>query len=105
VRERHQERASRLKHLFHVAGLPVMASESHIVPVLVGDARLCKAASDRLLEEHATYVQPINYDGAARRERQVHPHAAAWGQIEHLVPRHGVARPEGGRGAGGRGVR
>jgi 5-aminolevulinate synthase len=65
-RERHQERAARLKHLFRVAGLPLMESASHIVPVLVGDPRLCKAASDRLLEEHAVYVQPINYPTVPR---------------------------------------
>jgi 5-aminolevulinate synthase len=65
-RERHQERAARLKLLLREAGLPVMPSESHIVPVLVGDPVSCKHVSDILLREHAIYVQPINYPTVPR---------------------------------------
>jgi len=61
LRARHQERAATLKRLLAKAGLPVMPSASHIVPVLVGDARLCKQVSDDLLDRHGLYIQPINY--------------------------------------------
>ena len=60
-RERHQDRAGRVKAVLTAAGLPLMTSETHIVPVLVGDAEKCKAACDLLLEEHGIYIQPINY--------------------------------------------
>jgi 5-aminolevulinate synthase len=60
-RERHQERAARVKAVLNSAGLPVMASDTHIVPVLVGEPEKCKQATDLLLEEHGIYIQPINY--------------------------------------------
>jgi 5-aminolevulinate synthase len=60
-RDRHQERAARVKAVLAVAGLPVMATDTHIIPVLVGEAQKCKAACDLLLIDHGIYIQPINY--------------------------------------------
>jgi 5-aminolevulinate synthase len=61
IREKHQERARKLKHRLTVAGITVMdCATEHIVPVLVGDAKRCKAISDELLNEHNIYIQPIN---------------------------------------------
>ena len=66
VRVTHQERAAALKKRMLDAGLPVMPSVSHIVPVMVGDAVHCKMVSDMLLEDHGIYVQPINYPTVPR---------------------------------------
>lgn len=87
-RTRHQERAQRLKSMLKEAGISALASVSHIVPVLVGEAKLCKAASDLLLSEHGIYVQPINYPtvprGAERLRLTATPqHSDA--DLDHLV--------------------
>jgi 5-aminolevulinate synthase len=61
LRTAHQRQARTTKHALAEAGLPVMENPSHIVPVFVGNAEQCKAASDMLLERHGIYIQPINY--------------------------------------------
>ena len=61
LRQAHQARAARLKMILTEAGLPVMPSVSHIVPIKVGDPVQCKKVTDYLLERHNIYVQPINY--------------------------------------------
>ena len=65
-RERHQERAARVKDVLNMAGLAVMPSDTHIVPLLVGDPQKCKEASDLLLSRHGIYIQPINYPTVPR---------------------------------------
>jgi len=61
LREQHQDRARKLKYRLAKAGLPVMDSTTHIVPVLVGNAKRAKAMSDALMTDHNIYVQAINF--------------------------------------------
>ena len=84
----HQRQAWLTKHALMQAGLPVLPNMSHIVPLMVGDAQLCKAASDMLLERHGIYIQPINYPTVARgteRLRITPTPAHGDAHIAHLV--------------------
>ena len=65
-RERHQEIARMVKHALRAAGLPVLDNPSHVVPVMVRDAKKCRAASELLLRRHEIYIQPINYPTVAK---------------------------------------
>jgi len=61
-----QQHAAQLKQILTDAGLPVHPSPSHIVPIIVGSAPLCKKVTDLLLDKHHIYVQPINYPTVPR---------------------------------------
>jgi 5-aminolevulinate synthase len=87
-RARHQHRVGMLRRRLDDVGVPHLANPSHIVPVMVGDAVLCKQICDRLLDEFAIYVQPINYPTVPRGTERLritpsphHTHS----DIEHLV--------------------
>jgi 5-aminolevulinate synthase len=89
LRERHQQQAQKLKDSLIKNSLPFMdCSTTHIVPVLIGDAKKCKAMSDALLNEHNIYVQPINYptvDVGTERLRFAPTPLHDDGMIEDLV--------------------
>ncbi len=71
LRARQQRQARRLRDSLVAAGLPVLPSESHIVPLMIGNAHCCKAVSDWLFEQEAIYVQPINFPTVAVGEERL----------------------------------
>jgi len=85
-RDRQQDRAARVKAVLNAAGLPVKASETHIVPVIVGDPEKCKQASDLLLENHGIYIQPINYPTVAKGTERLRITPSPY-HDDHLIDR------------------
>lgn len=61
LRAKHQRQVAALKAALAAAGLPLIPTDTHIVPVMVGDARRCTAICDGLRDRHGLYVQPINH--------------------------------------------
>jgi 5-aminolevulinate synthase len=61
LRIQHQERADTLKTMFKDVGIEILDNQTHIVPVMVSDAKKAKAMSDMLLDDYNIYVQSINY--------------------------------------------
>lgn len=91
-RQRQQERTTRVKALLNCAGLPVMPTDTHIVPIHVGDPEKCRAATDLLLSEHGIYIQPINYPTVAKGSERLritptpcHEHALIDALVAALV--------------------
>jgi 5-aminolevulinate synthase len=60
-RELQQERVAQVRRKLDLMGIPHLDNPSHIIPVMVGDAKKCKMISDWLMDNHGIYVQPINY--------------------------------------------
>lgn len=87
-RERQRRNMRRLKERLESAGMPYLKGESHIVPLIVGDATCCKMVTDMLLNRHDIYVQPINYPTVPRGTERLRLTATAahtLADVDHLA--------------------
>jgi 5-aminolevulinate synthase len=70
-RARQWENVGRLKAMLRAADMPMPDTPSHILPLMIGDAHLCRRTSELLLEDHDIYIQPINYPTVARGQERL----------------------------------
>src|ERR1700680_4516275 len=70
-RARQWENVGRLKEMLRAADMPVPDMASHILPLVIGDAHLCRKTADLLLEDHDIYIQPINYPTVPRGQERL----------------------------------
>ena len=85
---RHRENAARLKRLIRDAALPLLPTDSHILPVMVGDSEQCRRASELLLQKHEIYIQPINYPTVPKGTERLRITPSPFhtdSQMDHLV--------------------
>lgn len=83
-RTRQERNVARLKAMLQAADMPVLDSQSHILPLIIGDAHLCRRTSELLLQEHDIYVQPINYPTVPRGQERLRITPTPYHTAEHM---------------------
>ena len=71
LRDKLKEKCLLIKEKLLAANIPFLKTKSHIIPIIIGNSRLCKKAADELLEKHKVYLQPINYPTVPRGEERL----------------------------------
>jgi 5-aminolevulinate synthase len=70
-RRAHQDRVATLRAFLDQIGIPYLNNDSHIIPVIVGDAHKCRFISDALMRDHGIYIQPINHPTVPKRTERL----------------------------------